>query len=158
LSLGKVYESLCQPEQAKKYYEEVAALEKDSALGKLAQQAAKRMGDQREVALLEWFAEQKPRRPAPGFGTSGLPGLPNDLPERPDFSLPGLGQPDSATGTGTSGTGAAGAGTGIGSGLNLDTFGTDKPAGPALEFPKPGETKPGDPNAEPPAEPEKKPE
>ena len=144
LSLGKVYESLCQPEKARKYYEEVAAAEKDSAIGKLAERSARRMADPREVALLAWFAEQKPRRPSPGFGPGGLPGLPNDLPERPDLSLPGLGQPTAGTGSGASGTGPSGVGAGIGSGLDLENFGTGKPAEPGLAFPEPGETKPGE--------------
>jgi hypothetical protein len=145
LSLAKLYEAKCLPEKAKAFYEEVVQLEKDSAIGKLAQQGVERMSDPRDVELLAWFAEQKPRRPAPGMGSGGLPGLPNDLPERPDLSLPGLG---------TSPTDPA-TGAGIGSGLNLEGLGTDKAAEPTLEFPKPGDTKPGDtkPSESKPAEP-----
>ncbi len=138
LSLGKVYESLCRPEEAKKYYEQVVAAEKDSALGKLAARAVKRLADPREVALLAWFAEQKPRKPAPGIGTGGLPGFPNDLPERPDLSLPGLGSGATDTGTGL------GTGAGTGADLNLEGLGTGTTPEPGLEFPKPGETKPGE--------------
>ena len=155
LSLGKLYESLCQPAEAKKYYELVVLAEKDSAVGKVAQRAVKRLSDPREVELLAWFAEQKPRKPSPGLGSGGLPGLPNDLPERPDLSLPGLG----------SGATDSGAGAGIGTGLNLEGLGTGKPDDSKLEFPKPGETKPGETKAaepananEKPAEPQKKPE
>jgi len=155
LSLGKLYESLCQPAEAKKYYELVVLAEKDSAVGKVAQRAVKRLSDPREVELLAWFAEQKPRKPAPGLGSGGLPGLPNDLPERPDLSLPGLG----------SGATDPGADAGISTGLNLDGLGTAKPDESKLEFPKPSETKPGETKpAEPaktdekPAEPQKKPE
>jgi hypothetical protein len=142
LSLAKLYEAKCLPEKAKQFYEEVVALEKDSAIGKLAQQGVERMSDSRDVALLAWFAEQKPRRPAPGMGRGGLPGLPSDLPERPDLSLPGLG------------TSPADPGAGAGSGLNLDGLGADKPAEPNLEFPKPGDTKPAEspPAATPPAD------
>jgi hypothetical protein len=136
LSLAKLYEAKCLPEKAKQFYEEVVQLEKDSAIGKLAQQGVKRMSDPRDVELLAWFAEQKPRRPAAGMGTGGMPGLPNDLPARPDLSLPGLG---------TSPT-DPGPGSGTGAGLNLDGLGTDKPAEPSLEFPKPGDTKPGETN------------
>jgi hypothetical protein len=130
LSLGKLYESLCKPDEAKKYYEQVVATEKDSAIGKLAERAVKRLSDPRDVDLLAWFAEQKPRKPSPGLGSGGLPGLPSDLPERPDLSLPGLG----------SGTTEPGAG----SGLNLEGLGTGKTEEPKLEFPKPGESKPGE--------------
>jgi tetratricopeptide (TPR) repeat protein len=136
LSLGKVYEALCRPEEAKKYYEQVAEAEKDSAVGMVAQRAVKRLSDPREVELLAWFAEQKPRRPAPGAGAGGLPGLPNDLPERPDLSLPGLG------------SGPADSGTGIGSGLNLEGLGSGKPDETNLEFPKPGEAAPAEKPAE----------
>jgi len=150
LSLGKLYESLCQPEEAKKYYELVVKDEKDSAVGKVAQRAVKRLSDPREVELLAWFAEQKPRKPVPGLGSGGLPGLPNDLPERPDLSLPGLG----------SGATDPGAGAGVGTGVNLEGLGTGKSDESKLEFPKPSETKAAEPATtdEKPAEPQKKPE
>jgi hypothetical protein len=155
LSLGKLYETLCKPAQAKKYYELVVESEKDSAVGKVAQRAVKRLSDPRETELLAWFAEQKPRKPSPGLGSGGLPGLPNDLPERPDLSLPGLGSPATDPG----------AGAGVGAGLNLEGLGTGKSDGPKLEFPVPAETRPGEtkPADSPksdgqPAEPQKKPE
>ncbi len=133
LSLGKLYESMCKPDEAKKYYEQIVAAEKDSAIGKLAERAVKRLSDPREVAMLAWFAEQKPRRPSPGLDTGGLPGFPSDLPERPDLSLPGLG------------TGASDPGTGTGSGLNLEGLGSGNTGQPTtLEFPKPAETKPAE--------------
>jgi len=143
LSLAKLYETLCRPEEAKKLYQEIAEVEKDSVVGQIAQRAVKRLSDPREVELLAWFAEQKPRRPSPGMGTGGLPGLPNDLPERPDLSLPGLG------------TGATTPGTDIGTGLNLEGLGTGKPDETKLEFPKPGETKPGETKPGEPAPPQK---
>ena len=134
LSLAKLYEAKCLPEKAKQFYEEVVQLEKDSAIGKLAQQGVKRMSDPRDVELLAWFAEQQPRRPAAGMGGGGMPGLPSDLPARPDLSLPGLG---------TSPTDPA-TGAGPGAGLNLEGLGTERPAEPTLEFPKAGESKPGE--------------
>jgi tetratricopeptide (TPR) repeat protein len=128
LGLGKVYESLNQTEEAAKWYKLVADTQKDTAIGKAAAKAAERMADPREIAALAWFAQQKPRLPTPTPGAgSPLPGLPNDLPERPDLSLPGLG---------------------------LDGIGAEKPESPAVEFPKPGETKPPEEKpAEKPAEP-----
>jgi tetratricopeptide (TPR) repeat protein len=132
LSLGKLYESLCKPEEAKKFYQKVTDAEKDSPVGKVAQQAVKRLSDSRETELLAWFAEQKPRRPSPGRGSGGLPGLPNDLPERPDLSLPGFG------------SGSADSGVGAGTGLNLEGFGSGKTDDTKLEFPKPAESKPGE--------------
>ena len=115
LGLGKVNEALCKPEEAEKYYAQVAESEKGTAIGKLAADDAKRMKDQREVALLVWFDKQQPKKPAPLPGAGGgLPGLPNDLPERPDISPP--------------------------SGLGLDKLGTGLPAEPAPAFPAPATT------------------
>jgi tetratricopeptide (TPR) repeat protein len=118
LGLAKVYESLCMPEKAFDYYEKVAKSEKDSAIGKSAAADAKRMKDSRDVAFLEWFAKQTPKRPAPmpGFG-GGVPGLPSDLPERPDIGLP--------------------------KGFGLDNIGTGAPGEPtAPAFPAPSGTLP----------------
>jgi hypothetical protein len=101
LGLARVYESLFKPDEARKYYEQVVASEKDSPLGKAAAIDAKRLKDNREVAFLEWFASQTPKRPSPfpGMG-GGLPGLPNDLPERPEIGLPtGFGLDKIGTGT-----------------------------------------------------------
>jgi len=124
LGLAKVYESLCQPKEAKKYYEMVAAAAKDSAIGKAAAADAKRMDDSRNVAFLEWFANQTPKRPAPFPGMGGsVPGLPNDLPERPDISLP--------------------------SSLGIDV-GSANPAAPPPALPAPGgAAPPADPQPEP---------
>ncbi len=116
--MARLQETICQPEQALKYYELVAKTEKDSALGKAAQRDAKRMADPKTVEFLAWFAKEKPRRPVP-TGHGGIPGMPlnqmpTDLPERPDISLPG--------------------------GLNIDA--TKIPSvEPKLDFPvKPGDT------------------
>lgn len=91
--MARVQESLCQPEEAKKYYEFVAKSEKDSALGKAAARDAQRMADPQTVEFLDWFSKQTPKRPSP-TGHGGIPGLPplnvpSDLPARPDISLPG---------------------------------------------------------------------
>jgi hypothetical protein len=92
LGLGKVHESLCEPAKALTYYQQVADSEKDSAIGKAAAADAKRMKDSREVAFLEWFVAQTPKRPAPlpGVGGSG-PGMPSGLSDQPDFGMPKLG-------------------------------------------------------------------
>jgi tetratricopeptide (TPR) repeat protein len=113
LGLAKVYESLCQPDDARKYYEQVASNDKASAIGKAAAADAIRLKDPREIAFLEWFVKQTPKRPAPlpGFG-GAIPGLPNDLPERPDISLP--------------------------KNLGLDSIGATPPAAPGPSFPAPG--------------------
>jgi hypothetical protein len=133
LGLAKVYEATNKPAEAKKFYELVVQAEKDSAIGKIAAAGVERMSDPRKVELLAWFAAQKPRKPAPFPGSGGLPGLPNDLPERPDLSLPGLGDPAP------------------GSLLNLEGVGSGKTAPPQDEFPKPAETKPAEKPAEDPA-------
>ena len=117
LGLGKVNEAMCKPQEAEKYYAQVAESDKHSAIGMLAAKDAKRMKDQREVALLAWFDKQQPKKPAPLPGAGGgLPGLPSDLPERPDISPP--------------------------SGLGLDKLGTGLPAEPAPAFPAPATTPP----------------
>ena len=117
LGLAKVHESLCLPDDARKYYEQVAAAEKDSAIGKSAAADAKRMKDSREVEFLGWFANQTPKRPAPFPGVGGnVPGLPNDLPERPDIGLP--------------------------RGLGLDNIGAGAPPESAPSFPAPSSTFP----------------
>jgi len=123
LGLARVYESTFKTDEARKYYEQVAANEKDSPLGKAAAMDAKRLKDAREVAFLDWFATQTPKRPAPFPGVGGgLPGLPNDLPDRPDIGLP--------------------------KSLGLDNLGTGAPAEPPPAFPAPAGTpasgEPGD--------------
>jgi hypothetical protein len=117
LGLARVYESLFKPNDARKYYEQVAASEKDSPLGKQAATDAKRLKDSRELAFLDWFATQTPKRPVPFPGVGGnVPGLPSDLPDRPNIGLP--------------------------QGLGLDNIGTGTPAEPAPTFPAPLGTTP----------------
>jgi hypothetical protein len=82
------------------------------------------MKDSREVAFLEWFAKQTPRRPAPMSGIGGgVPGLPNSLPDRPDIELPSTA-------------------------LDLSKIGTGVPSEPAPSFPAPSSTVPATPPAE----------
>ena len=130
LGLAKLYETTNRPQEAKEMFELVVKEQKDSAIGKAAAEGVKRLSDPRNVELLAWFDKQKPRKPAPFPGAGGMPGLPNDLPERPDLSLPGLGLPGlgGATGPGAPGTG-----------LNLEGIGTGTTLLPTLEFPKPGD-------------------
>jgi tetratricopeptide (TPR) repeat protein len=128
LGLGKAYEAKCQPEEALKYYKQVAESQKGTAIGEAAEKAAKRMENPRTVAMLAWFAQQTPKKPAPLPGEGGgLPGLPNDLPDRPNISLP--------------------------SGLGLDDIGTGVPESPEPTLPQPGTTPPPPPEGEKPAEP-----
>lgn len=94
LGLAKVYESLFMPDEALKYYEQVAAAEKDSAIGKSAAESATRLKSQEKSEFFAWFAKQTPKRPAPlpGIGGSvpGIPGMP-ELSSRPDIGLtPGV--------------------------------------------------------------------
>ena len=124
LGLGKVYESLCSPAEAVKYYELAAEGLKGTAIGKLAAADAARLKKPDQVAMLAWFVDQTPKRPAPfpGMG-GGIPGMPNDLPARPDLSVPSFGPP--------------------GGGLGLDKIGTGVPSVPAPDFPAAGTTTPG---------------
>src|SRR5262245_48438867 len=132
LGLARVYESTFKPDDARKYYEQVAASEKDSPLGKQAAADAKRLKDSRELAFLEWFATQTPKRPAPFPGVgANVPNLPSDLPERPNLELP--------------------------KSLGLDNIGTGAPSEPPPAFPAPATTTPSQDNPAPdaakPAEP-----
>ena len=131
LGLGKVFGALCQPTDAQKYYEQAAASLKDTALGKAAAADAERMKRKDQIDMLAWFAAQTPKKPAPlpGFG-GGIPGMPNDLPARPDISPPVVTPP---------------------SGLGLDNVGTANPTAPAPDLPKPdaGTTPPITPPAAP---------
>jgi tetratricopeptide (TPR) repeat protein len=128
LGLGKVHEAMCQPEEALKYYKQVADDQKGTAIGEAAAKAVKRMENPRTVEMLAWFATQTPKKPAPLPGSGGgIPGLPNDLPDRPDLSLP--------------------------PGLGLDDIGSGISAGPDLTLPPPGTTPPPPPEGEKPAEP-----
>ncbi|WP_254509645.1 hypothetical protein [Anatilimnocola floriformis] len=121
--MARTQESLCRPERAREYYEMVVKSEKDSsgnltALGKAADREAKRLARKDQVELIAWFATQQPKKPAPtgGHGIPGLPPLnvPTDLPERPDFSIPG--------------------------GLNLDSVAPPPATAPGgIEFPKPAD-------------------
>ncbi|HEY2412671.1 MAG TPA: tetratricopeptide repeat protein [Pirellulaceae bacterium] len=112
LGLARVYESTFKPDEARKYYEQVAASEKDSPLGKQAAADAKRLKDSRELAFLDWFATQTPKRPAPFPGVgANVPNLPSDLPDRPNLELP--------------------------KSLGLDNIGTGAPAEPPPAFPAP---------------------
>jgi hypothetical protein len=120
--MAKVLESLCKPEEAAKYYQLAADTQKDTAIGKAAAADAQRMKDDRQVALLAWFASQTPKKPAPIPGVGGsTPGLPSDLPERPDIGLP--------------------------SGLGLGNLGAGTPASPPPAFPPPADTPPAEPKA-----------
>jgi tetratricopeptide (TPR) repeat protein len=117
LGLARVYESLFKPDDARKYYEQVAASEKDSPLGKQAAADAKRLKDSREIAFLDWFATQTPKRPVPFPGVgANVPNLPSDLPERPNLELP--------------------------KSLGLDNIGTGAPSEPPPAFPSPLGTSP----------------
>jgi tetratricopeptide (TPR) repeat protein len=132
LGLGKVYEAKCQPEEALKYYQQVAETQKGTAIGEAAEKAARRMENPRTVAMLAWFAQQTPKKPAPLPGEGGgLPRLPNDLPDRPDISLPG-----------ESG------------GLDLGNIGTGIPEAPEPTLPQPGTTPPAPEGKKPEAKPE----
>lgn len=93
--LARAQESLFNVEGAKKLYEEVAQANSDSVIGEEAQAAVKRLSDPRDVELLNWLAKQTPKRPTPTptGRPGGVPGLPSDLPDRPDIGLPDFGGP-----------------------------------------------------------------
>lgn len=139
--MARCQETMCKPDEAIKFYQMVADSEKDTPLGKAAARDIERLKKPETVAFLEWFVKQEPKKPVP-TGHGGIPGMPpfqvpNDLPERPDISLPG--------------------------GLNIDSVAPppvtpgSSPAAPGggLEFPKGADTPKGDAPAPAPTAPEK---
>ena len=87
--LARVTESQCKPEEARKIYEEVAKNQGDLALGQAAAKDAKRLSDERDAELLRWFAKQTPKPPPAMSSPFGGPfGPSNDLPSKPDISIP----------------------------------------------------------------------
>jgi len=91
--LARAQESLFKPEDAKKLYEEVAKSSPDTVIGQEAKASVERLSNPEELKMLEWLAKQTPKRPAPvPSGRPGaIPGLPGDLPDRPDIGLPDFG-------------------------------------------------------------------
>src|SRR4051812_39644666 len=142
LGLAKVYESMCEPAKALTYYQQVADSEKDSAIGKAAAADAKRMKDSREVAFLEWFVAQTPKRPAPLPGVGGnMPGLPSSLSDQPDFGMPKLGVDQFGAGSVAPASATFPApGTGAPAAATESTATTDDKTSEA----KPADAKPGD--------------
>jgi hypothetical protein len=142
LGLAKVHESLCEPAKALTYYQQVADSEKDSAIGKAAAADAKRMKDSREVAFLEWFVAQTPKRPAPLPGVGGnMPGLPSSLSDQPDFGMPKLGVDQFGAGSVAPASATFPApGTGAPAAATESTATTDDKTSEA----KPADAKPGD--------------
>ncbi len=63
--LGQVYESLGDLGSAKKYYGLVAKTSPESALGKVATERAKLIGDPEMEEWYAWFSQQKPKPPQP---------------------------------------------------------------------------------------------
>jgi hypothetical protein len=117
LGLAKTYESLNKVEEARKYYELAAEASTSKAIKEAAAADAKRLKDSRQVAFLDWFSKQTPKRPAPLPGMGGaLPGLPGSLPDRPDISPP--------------------------TGLGLDNFGAGLPTENTPAFPAPASSVP----------------
>ncbi|MDX1946838.1 MAG: hypothetical protein SFU86_15660 [Pirellulaceae bacterium] len=112
LGLAKVYVSLDKPEEAAKIYKLIADADRNRVLGKSAELSEKQVQAKREVELLAWFAKQSPPRPG---------GMPDDLPARPDLSIPDTG-------------------------LDLDKIDLTKPPDGPTEFPAPADpAKPADP-------------
>jgi predicted negative regulator of RcsB-dependent stress response len=152
LGLAKVYESLCKPDEALKYYEQVAASEKDSAIGKSAAEAAARLKNEEDGKFLEWFAKQTPKRPAPMPGIGGnVPGMPgmSDLPSRPDIGLtPGVLEGAAPGVTSDASTGLPGASPGLPPPAEPTTEATAPQADQPPAESKPEDSKPAEPKAE----------
>jgi tetratricopeptide (TPR) repeat protein len=86
IGLGEVYESRNNPEEALKYYEMVLKSSPDSAQGKVAARAQKRLTSEANREFLTWFSAQQPAKKA-SSGGAGLPfGPGSPLPELPNFS------------------------------------------------------------------------
>ena len=100
-SLARVYETQNKLNKAREYFQKVAESSQDSAVGKAAAEAVKRLEPKGEVTqVIGWLAEQKPPpKKTPGSGLDSIfegmgpfgPGP--TLPERPNLNLPGTGSP-----------------------------------------------------------------
>ena len=153
LGLAKVHESLCNVEEARKYYELVAADTHNPAIAKAAAQDVDRLKDKDKGEFLEWFAKQTPKRPAPLPGMGGsVPGLPGDLPSRPDIGLtPGILDGPSAATTSSPNTALPGAIPGLPPPAEPPAADAEKKADPPPSEAKPdeapGEQKAADPSS-----------
>ncbi len=90
--LGRVYEAMCDVENAKDYYKKVAEDAPESVLGKLAEQRFKRLSEESVERWYAWFERQEPVLPG-GMDAASGPGMDplgdlGDLPDRPDLSFP----------------------------------------------------------------------
>jgi tetratricopeptide (TPR) repeat protein len=107
-SLARVYETQNKLNKAREYFQKVAENSKDTAVGKAAAAAAKRLDPKGEVTqVITWLAEQKPLpKKAPGSSFNpflddlGPFGPGPTLPERPNLNLPGTESPFGAKGAG----------------------------------------------------------
>ncbi|MBC8875210.1 MAG: hypothetical protein H8E44_37790 [Planctomycetes bacterium] len=91
--LAQVNESLCKIDKARTYYDEVAKLAPDSALGKSAKRRHDRLANKSVEGWYAWFERQESSMPPmPPGGPMGGPDVSDDLdmlPARPDISFPG---------------------------------------------------------------------
>jgi tetratricopeptide (TPR) repeat protein len=90
--LAQVYESMCDVEKAKTYYEKVAKTNPESPVGRTAKERSDRLSDESVERFYAWFERQEPVRPRAEESAVGAgPEVPDDLgelPERPDLSFP----------------------------------------------------------------------
>jgi predicted negative regulator of RcsB-dependent stress response len=128
-ALGRVYESQNKLDEARKSFQKVVDLGKETPLGEEAQSALKRLDPKGEVAeLLAWLDKQE-IKPKSGTSSPLFPSLDqgSGLPERPNLNVPGFG------------AGKTG---------EID-FGRDVPLGPGAPQATPPDAKPESPTATP---------
>lgn len=83
--LAQTHEALCEPEEAKKLYEEVKQQAGDSALATAAEEAISRIDQLQADNWYVWFKEQDVVKPEPV--NPNLPSSLDDLPDRPDLDF-----------------------------------------------------------------------
>ena len=90
--LAQTYESLCEVEKARDYFQKVASAAPNSALGQLAQRRLDQLAGRDAERWFAWFEKQEPKPPAGALPAGGQePQVPfdlSDLPSGPDSSFP----------------------------------------------------------------------
>ena len=90
--LAQVRESLCDVKEAQELYQQIAAANPDTELGKVAASRREALGRKSVKSWYSWFDKQEPVPPAPPEGLGDVPDVSSELDplmQRPEIALPG---------------------------------------------------------------------
>ncbi len=91
--LGTAYETLGRLKEAREAYEEVLKRGETTAVARLAKEHLDLLKSDEVQAFYDWFVAQKSMPTGPGSGLPNLPGDLGELPDFPDLSIPGVATP-----------------------------------------------------------------